>query len=175
MQDAGEERALDREFEPAIGEQGLDDRLAAGLPPQPLEDQGRPDAPAVDREALASAHGGQHQRGFAQPPPGLQQLVELAGLQPIFGAAQRGDNMLADGAVRAPAVDDLQVATRPNGFAAEEHAHLGNALRMCRIFRIMSIHLCTIRGTTFPRNFRLDAPQTPVIPGFPSRQPHHNC
>jgi hypothetical protein len=58
-------------------------------------------------------------------------------------SAQRGDDMLADGATRAPALDDLEVATRPNGFAAEEHAPLGNALRMCRIRRVSSIHLCT--------------------------------
>ena len=121
------------------------------------------------------AHSGEHQGGFAQPRPGLQQLVELADLQPIFGAAQRGDDMLADSAVRAPAFDDLEVVASPNGLAAKEHAPLGTALRMCRILRSISSLLCAVRGTTFSLNFRIAAPQVSVIPRTPSRQPRHNC
>ena len=124
VQHAGEDRPLDREVELALCQQPLDDRLAAGLAPQTLEDQRRSDAPAVDHQPIAIAQGGQHQRGFAQAGAGLQELVELAGVEPILRPPQRGDDMLPDGAAIAAALDDLQVAALTNGLAAEEHAGL---------------------------------------------------
>ena len=54
----------------------------------------------------------------------MQQLVELAGVEPILRPPQRGDDMLPDGAAIAAALDDLQVGAFTNGFAAEEHAGL---------------------------------------------------
>ena len=71
VQHAGEDRPLHRELEPALGQQPLDDRLAAGLAPQTLEDQRRSEAPTVDRQPIAIAQGGQHQGGFAQAGAGL--------------------------------------------------------------------------------------------------------
>ena len=81
-------------------------------------------APAVDHQPIAIAQGGQHQRGFAQAGAGLQELVELAGVEPILRPPQRGDDMLPDGAAIAAALDDLQVGAFTNGFAAEEPAGL---------------------------------------------------
>src|SRR5512134_1515838 len=124
VQHAGEDRPFDRELELALCHQPLDHRLAASLAPQTLEDQRRADAPAVDRQPVAIAHGGQHQRGFTQAGAGLQELVELAGVEPIPRPPQRGDNMLPHGAAIATALDDLQVAVLTNGLAAEEHAGL---------------------------------------------------
>ena len=40
MQHGQEDRPLDVEFEPAIGQDLLDDSLATGLLPEPLEDRG---------------------------------------------------------------------------------------------------------------------------------------
>src|SRR5512134_1797890 len=124
VQHAGEDRPLDRELELTLGQQPLDHRLAAGLAPQTLEEQRRTEAPAVDHQPIAIAHGGQHQGGFAETGAGLQQLVELASVQPILRPPQGGDDMLPDGAASAAALDDLQVAALTNGFAAEEHAGL---------------------------------------------------
>ena len=124
VQHAGEDRPLDRELELTLGQQPLDHRLAAGLAPQTLEDQRRTDAPAVDHQPIAIAHGGQHQGGFAETGAGLQQLVELASVQPILRPPHGGDDMLPDGAASAAALDDLKVAALTNGFAAEEHAGL---------------------------------------------------
>jgi hypothetical protein len=75
-------------------------------------------------QPVAIAHGGQHQGRLAQAGAGLQQLVELASVQPILRPPQRGDDMLPDGAAIAAALDDLQVGAFTNGFAAEEHAGL---------------------------------------------------
>src|SRR5512135_2905960 len=44
MQDGEEDGPLDVELEPAALQQSLDDLLTSGLLPEPLEDQGRPDA-----------------------------------------------------------------------------------------------------------------------------------
>ena len=84
----------------------FDHRLAAGLAPQPLEDQRRAEAPAVDDQPIAIAQGGQHERGFAQAGAGLQELVELAGVEPLLRPPQRGDDMLPDGAAIAAALDE---------------------------------------------------------------------
>ena len=55
MQDADEDRPLDRELELALGQQPFDHRLAAALAPQTLEDQRRANAPAVDHQPIAIA------------------------------------------------------------------------------------------------------------------------
>ena len=124
VQHAGEDRPLHRELEPALCQQPLDHRPAAGLAPQTLEDQRRADAPAVDQKPIAITQGGQHQGGFGQAGAGLQQLIELASVQPILSPPRRGDDMLPNGAAIAAALDDLQIRAPTNGFAAEEHAGL---------------------------------------------------
>ena len=124
VQHAGEDRPLDRELELALCQQFFDHRLAAGLAPQTLEDQRRAEAPAVDDQPIAIAQGGQHERGFAQAGAGLQELVELAGVEPLLRPPQGGDDMLPDGAAIAAALDDLQVAALTNALAAEEPAGL---------------------------------------------------
>ena len=124
VQHAGEDCPLHRELKLALCQQPFDDRLAAGLTPETVEDQRRPEAPAVDHQPIAIAQGGQHQRGFAQAGAGLQELVELAGAEPILRPPQRGDDILPDGAAIAAALDDLQVAAFTNELAAEEHAGL---------------------------------------------------
>ena len=109
-------------LELALCQQPLDHRPAAGLAPHTR--QRRADAPAVDQKPIAITQGGQHQGGFGQAGAGLQQLIELASVQPILRPPQRGDDMLPNGAAIAAALDDLQIRAPTNGFAAEEHAGL---------------------------------------------------
>jgi hypothetical protein len=170
VQHAGEDRPLHRELELALCQKPLDDRLAAGLTPQTLEDQRRPEAPAVDRQPVAIAQGGQHQRGFAQAGAGLQELVELAGVEPILRPPQGGDDMLPDGAAIAAALDDLQVARSPTDLRRKNMRASSGALRKCAR-RI----LCPFHGTTFPANFRFPPPKNRRNPPFSFRKRRQNC
>src|SRR5512132_2691726 len=176
VQHAGEDRPLHRELELALCQQPLDHRLAAGLAPQTRENQRRADAPAIDQKRIAIAQGGQHQGGFGQAGTGLQQLIELASVQPILRPPQRGDDMLPNGAAIAAALDDLQIRAPTNGFAAEETCgprlmHYANApdTSLCQCI------LCLSRGTTFLANFRSKLPENRRNPPFPFRKRRQNC
>lgn len=84
MQHSQEDGALDRKLEPAIGQQVLDHRAAGAVPPEPLEQQGWPDALGLDRCCLALGDGGQQHRALGEAGAGADQPTEFAaGLERI--------------------------------------------------------------------------------------------
>ena len=124
MEDGEEDGPLDGELEVASLQQLLDDVLAAGLLPEPLEDQGRADVPGGDGREVALGVRGEQEDRASQAGSGDEQGVELAALLELIESPQSGDDPLA-GASALPAVlDDLEVGTRSGSLGAEEHGAL---------------------------------------------------
>src|SRR3954447_22611916 len=80
MQDGEEDGPLDVELEAASGQELLDDVAAAGLLPEPLEDQGRSDASGGDGGELPFGVGREEEDGLGEAGARDQQGVELSGL-----------------------------------------------------------------------------------------------
>ena len=124
VQDGEEDGPLDGELEAASLEQVPDDMLAAGLLPEPLEDQGRADVPGRDGREPALGVRGEHQDRAGKAGSRGEQGVELAALLELIESSQGGDDALA-GATAFPAVlDDLEVGAGSGGLGAEEHGAL---------------------------------------------------
>ena len=122
MQHGGEHGALDGKLEQTLGQQCLDHRLAAGLLPQPPEQQRRADP--FGQHAWSVEIG--LQRGEQQHLLAVSRSRGKQGRQAtlrceFIGAAEGGDHGLADGAAVALVLDDLQVAARPGLLDAEKH------------------------------------------------------
>ena len=122
VQDGGEDGALDLELETAPGEQVLDHRPAAGLLPQPLEQQGAASATGGQAQPLGIPLKGGEQHGLAaEAGAGGEQAGQRAGGGEFVGAAEGGDDVLAVRAVLPTVLHDLQVGAGPGGLEAEEH------------------------------------------------------
>jgi hypothetical protein len=78
MQHGQEHGALDREFELAIGQEVFDHRAATTVPPEPLEQQRRPDARGLDRRRLTLLDGGEQHGALGEAGARAQQPVEFA-------------------------------------------------------------------------------------------------
>jgi hypothetical protein len=122
VQDGGEDGALDLELETAPGEQVLDHRPAAGLLPQPLEQQGAASATGGQAQPLGiPLKGGEQHDLAAEAGAGGEQAGQRAGGGEFVGAAEGGDDVLAVCAVLPTVLHDLQVGAGPGGLEAEEH------------------------------------------------------
>ena len=86
---------LDVELEAASLQELLDDPLAAGLLPEPLEDEGRSDAAGGDGRELSLGVSREEQDGLGQAGPRGQQGVELSGLLELIEPPQGGDDPLS--------------------------------------------------------------------------------
>ena len=95
--------------------------LAAGLLPEPLEDQGRADAPGGDGGELPLGVRGEQQDGLGQAGARDQQGVELAGLLELIESSEGGDDPLPGSSVLPAVLDDLEVGASAGGLGAEEH------------------------------------------------------
>src|SRR4051812_9661197 len=158
VQDGGEDRPLDRKGEGAAGEQLLDHRPAAGLLPQPAEDQGCADPACLQpRLVLGVAEGGEQQGLLAEPGAGGEESGEAARGGQLVEAAKGGDDLLADGAALAAVLDDLQGAARGGGLEAKKNGAL-QTRHHDTPGRINTAELLSAgRGTTFlvpPRAYR---------------------
>ena len=109
MQDGEDDGPLDVELEVAPVQELLDDPLASGLLPEPLEDQGGSDAPGGDGGELSLGVGREQEDGLGQPCPRDQQGVELSGLLELIESPQRGDDPLAGSSVLPAVLNDLEV------------------------------------------------------------------
>src|SRR6516165_7231104 len=124
MEDRQEDGALDGELMAATLEELSDHMLAAGLLPEPLEDQPRADAAAgVGREPPPGMVG-QDQDRLGQAGPGDQQGLELTALLELVESPQGGHDALPGAAVLPAVLDDLEVGTRSRGLGAEEQGVL---------------------------------------------------
>ena len=124
MQDGEEDGPLDVELEAASLQELLDDLLAAGLLPEPLEDEGRADAAGVDGRELALGVSGEDEDARAKRAPESEQGIELAGLLELIESPQGGDDALPGSSVLPAVLDDLEVGAWAGGLGAEEHGAL---------------------------------------------------
>ena len=124
MQDGEEDGPLDVELEAASLQQLLDHPLAAGLLPEPLEDEGRPDVPGGDGGELSFGVSRQHEDGLGQARARDQEGIELAGLLELVEPPQGGDDVLSGSTVFPAVLDDLEVGAWAGLLGAEEHGAL---------------------------------------------------
>ena len=124
MEDGEEDRPLDVELEAALPQELLDDPLAAGLLPEPLEDQCRPDVAVVDDRESALGVGREEEDRTSESRPRSEQGVELAGLLELFEPPQGGDDALPGPAPLPVVLDNLEVGACPGGLGAEEHGDI---------------------------------------------------
>ena len=121
MQDGEEDRPLDVELEAASGQELLDDVAAAGLLPEPLEDQGGSDAPCGDGGDLPLGVCREQQHGLSQASARDQQGVELSRLLELVESSDCGDDPLPWSPVLPAVLDDLEVGTCAGRLGSEEH------------------------------------------------------
>jgi hypothetical protein len=124
MQDGEEEGPLDIELEPPPVQQLLDDPLAPCLSPEPLEDEGGPDAPGGDGGQLPLGVSREQEDGLGQAGARDQQGVELSGLLELVESPQGDDDPLPWSAALPAVLDDREVGAWAGGLGAEEHGAL---------------------------------------------------
>ena len=89
MEDREEDGPLDGELEAAPPQELLDHMLAAGLLPEPLEDQSRADAAVVDDRESPLGVSGEEQDRLGQSRTRGEQSIELAGSAGVDRAVPR--------------------------------------------------------------------------------------
>ena len=128
VQDGGEDGALDRELEAAAGEQLLEHRPAAGLLPQPLEQQRAADALAGELIRVAGGEFGKDHRPLGVAGDRAGEAFEAAGGEDGVLAAEVLDDALLGAAVLADALDQVEVGVAVDVLFADEHAGLAAGL-----------------------------------------------
>ncbi len=123
MQRGDEHGALDGKLEAAVGQQ-IGENLGNAEPrPDPAEQQRS--AQALGRRgqdaALVLIEGGDQHHLVGELGPRGEQRGERAGGFELVGAAERGDDTLAHGALDALVLDDLHVSAFAGLLEAEEH------------------------------------------------------
>ena len=121
MQDGEEDGPLDVEPEAASLQELLDDPLAPGLSPEPLEDEGGSDAAGGDGGELPLGMGREQQDGLSQTSARDQEGVESSGLLELVESSECGNDPLAWPSVLPAVFDDLEVGTSSGLLGAEEH------------------------------------------------------
>ena len=124
MEHGEEDGALDVEFIASCIEELLDDVPAAGLLPEPLEDEGGADAPGGDGGELPLGVGREQQYRLGQACPRGQESIELAGLLELIEPPESGDDPLPGASVLPAVLDDLEVGASAGVLGAEEHGAL---------------------------------------------------
>jgi hypothetical protein len=121
VQHGQEAGALQREAEASLGGQVLDHRAAAGLTPQPLERQRRPDAPGGQNRRAVLVDQREDHRTLRQPGCRTGQTVEVTLELDLFLAPQVLDDALLGAAPFAHALDQVEVAVGADLLLADEH------------------------------------------------------
>ena len=121
MEDGEEDRPLDVELEAASVEELLDDVAAAGLLPEPLEDQGGPDPSGGDGGDLSLGVSREEEDRLSEASAGDQQGIELSGLLELIESPESGDDPLPGSPVLPAVLDHLEVGTSAGLLGAEEH------------------------------------------------------
>ncbi len=124
MEHGEEDGPLDVELEAACLQKLLDDPLTAGLLPEPLEDEDRPDVPGGDGGELALGVRRQEEDVAAQSSARDQEAVEMPGLLELVESPQGGDDALPRPPVFPAVLDNLEVGAWSGGLGAEEHGTL---------------------------------------------------
>ncbi len=100
---------FDRKFELALDQEVFDHRAAKTVPPQPLEQQRRPDALGLDRRCLALLDGGQQHRALGEAGAGAYQPIKFATCLERIEPAQRRHHALARLAIDSMALHHLEI------------------------------------------------------------------
>jgi hypothetical protein len=124
VQHGGEDGPLDRELEAAPGEEILDHGAAAGLLPQPPEQQGGADALAGKPLGVAGFDLRQHKGAFGVAGDGTGQALEGTGRCKGLLAAQVLDDALLGAAVLAHSLDQVEIGVAVDVLLADEHSRL---------------------------------------------------
>ncbi len=124
VQHRQEHRPLEREAELPFLRLCLDHRAAAGLAPQPLEDQPRPEAPAAEHRRRAPRLGREHQRLAAEPRRRSRQALQIAARLDLLAPAEIADDVLARAPVLVDALDEIDVGVLADALVAEKHGDL---------------------------------------------------
>ena len=119
-----EDGPLDIEREAASFQQLLDDPLTAGLTPESLEHEDRPDVPSGDRGELSLGVRRQEEDIAAVSSARDQEGVKMAGLLELVEPAQGGDDALPRPPIFPAVLDDLEVGAWSGGLGSEEHGAL---------------------------------------------------
>ena len=105
----------------AFARQLRDHRPAAGLLPQPLEHQRRPDAADRNLDRGLIAGRAQHHGLGGKARARAHQPLQLAARLQLLETPERGDHLLTHLVAVAAALDDLQIGAPGRGLAAEVH------------------------------------------------------
>ena len=133
MQHGREHGALDRELEAAAGQKVGDHGVAAGLFPQPPEQQGRTDALAGQALRIAGLELRQNDGTFGVTADRHGEAFELARGNDGFLAAEIFDDALLGAAILADALDEIEVGVTSDVLFADEHARLAaRRIRECQ-------------------------------------------
>jgi hypothetical protein len=124
MEDGEEDGPLDVELEAASVQQLLDDVLAPGLLPEPLDDEGGSDASGGDGGELALGVSREEEDGLGQASARDQQGIELPVLLQMVESSQGGDDPLPGSSVHPAVLNDLKVGAWAGGLGPEEHGAL---------------------------------------------------
>src|SRR5580700_8016989 len=101
-----------------------DHAVAAGLPPQPFEQQRRADAPYRDGGGIAGPGSVEHHRLLDETRTRAEQPIELSAGFEFIEASQCGDDALPHLIARSVALHDLQVDAPLRLLPAEIHVRL---------------------------------------------------
>ena len=121
MQHGEEHGAFQRKAVLAFARQLRDHCPAAGLLPQPLEHQPRPDPARGNLHCSFIAGRAQHHGLGRKSRARAQQPLELAARLQFLETPERRDHLLADLIAVAAALDDLQIGASGRGLAAKVH------------------------------------------------------
>ena len=153
VQHREEHGALKRKTVLAFARQLGDHRPAAGLLPQPLEHQRRPDATDRNLDRGIIAGRAQHHGFGRKARTRTHQPLQLAARLQLLETPERGDHLLAHLVAVAVALDDLQIGAAGRGLAAEVHGG-GSACWYAHRVAIRSKksnQICPESGTTLSR------------------------
>jgi hypothetical protein len=156
VQHGEEHGALQRKAVLAVARQRRDHRAAAGLLPQPLEHQRRPDPTHCDLDRGVIAGRAQYHRLGRKAGTRAHQPFQLAARLQFLETPERRDHLLTHLVAVAAALDDLQVGASGRGLAAEVHG--GSACwcaQRAAIRTEKAINISEKRGTTLSRKRHL--------------------
>src|SRR5208283_1347717 len=156
MQRRNEHGALNGKLEGAVSEQIAENLRDA----QPLPDFAKQQRAAEalgrgrHRAALVLIEGGDQHHLVGELGARGEQRGERAGGFELVGAAERGDDTLAHGALDALVLDDLHVSAFAGLLEAEEHGGPRKTEHhRIRFYLRRKAYFIGIRGTTFLKNF----------------------
>jgi hypothetical protein len=124
MQHGKEEGAFDGEIEMTLGEQVVNNGLAASLTPKAFEDEGRSDAASVDGRGMSFAMRGEQEDVLGEACAGGEEAIELPVLVEPVEPPEGDEDALTGSPQLSGVFDDLEILPGSGLFDAEEHSGL---------------------------------------------------